>query len=171
MQELAEQGKSVAGIVHRNICGNGVGRYDKDGKPINHIEWLRRINCWHAPVALDQLILTTASTQMPPRYRIPSPSVSSTAARGLQQPARSVQAADSRPLGGGQAPAAVEGEAQGDSGAREAVRVRRSQVRTVLSVQPCNWPQTKRNGVRLPSVRASGCRVQYTLARSRGVET
>jgi hypothetical protein len=50
VQELAEQGKSVAGIVHRNICGNGVGRYDKDGKPINHIEWLRRINCWHAPM-------------------------------------------------------------------------------------------------------------------------
>ena len=42
-------------MVHRNICNKGILRVDESTKqPIDHMEWLRRLKCWHSP--LDTLL-------------------------------------------------------------------------------------------------------------------
>eukprot|EP00854_Cymbomonas_tetramitiformis_P023918 gene23918-29021_t len=43
-------GTSKELIAHRNIQGLGVKRDDENGKPINHINWLQRIDCWYPPL-------------------------------------------------------------------------------------------------------------------------
>lgn len=43
-------GTSKELIAHRNIQNLGVERNDENGKPINHISWLQRTNCWYPPL-------------------------------------------------------------------------------------------------------------------------